>query len=300
MKFAQFYEPGRGTSVGVVQGNTVIDLTELSPEIETMNDLLQISLATRMSLSELANRILDSAGEVQEYPYDLLDTDPDAGSAHLILPIFPPEVWGFGVTYKRSAQIRDADSQQSIYDRVYSSPRPEAFFKATASRCAGPNAPIGIRSDSALTATEPELAYVLGADQEIIAFTLCNDVSAWDLERENPLYLTQSKIFDGCCAIGPVLVTPDEIPNPYDLMITCQIIRNGSVLFEGSASTSQLARKLEDLNEYLYRHNTIPHGTVVSTGTGIMVPNDLNLIEGDIVTISAPQIGTLSNPAVQL
>lgn len=297
MKLVQFYDPGRGTGVGVLKGSTVIDLTG-DGEVGSINDLLNIAMTARMSLTELAGRMIKD--DAEEYAYDLLDCEPDAGVAHLVMPVFPPEVWGFGVTYKRSAQIRDEDSHQSIYDRVYHSPRPEAFFKATASRCAGPNAPIGIRSDSTLTATEPELAYMLGVDGEIVGFTLCNDVSAWDLERENPLYLTQSKIFTGCCAIGPMLVTPDEIPDPYGIEITCRILRGETVVYEGSANTSQLARKLDELNEYLYRHNPIPPGTVVSTGTGIMVPNDRCLMHGDIVEISAPKLGVLRNPALQL
>jgi 2-dehydro-3-deoxy-D-arabinonate dehydratase len=301
MKLVQFYQPGQGTGVGVVRGDTVLDLSENNPDIETVNDLIHLASTVYMSLSELVNRMLDGqAGRVTEYSYDLLDTVPDIGVPHLTLPLFAPEVWGFGVTYKRSAQVRDSDAENTIYDQVYKSPRPEAFFKATPSRCSGPNAPIGVRSDSTLTATEPELAYVLGEPGEIIGYTLCNDVSAWDIERENPLYLNQSKIYSGCCAFGPTLVTADAIDDPYNLDITCQIIRGESTIFEGQANTSQLARKFEELNEYLYRDNPIPPGTVVSTGTGIMVPNDLSLMEGDIVNISSPNIGTLSNPVIQL
>ena len=71
-------------------------------------------------------------------------------------------------------------------------------------------------------------------------------------------------------------------------------------MFEGEANTSQLARSFDELNEYLYRDNLIPAGTVVSTGTGIIVPNDLGLREDDIVMIASPQIGVLSNPVQQL
>jgi len=300
MKFVQFYDPGKGTGVGVVQGNTVIDLTENNPDVETVNDLLQIASAAHMSISELAGRMLDAADEITEYAYDLLDTEPSTGVMHLIMPIIAPEVWGFGVTYKRSAAIRDEDSERSIYDQVYESDRPEAFFKATPSRCSGPNGPICIRSDSTLTATEAELAYVLGEEGEIIGYTLCNDVSAWDLERDNPLYLNQSKIYLGCCAFGPTLVTPDELTDPYDVEITCEIIRGETSIYKGSANTSQLAKRFDVMNEYLYRDNVIPAGTLVSTGTGIMIPNELSMVEGDIVSISADGIGVLSNPVQQL
>jgi 2-dehydro-3-deoxy-D-arabinonate dehydratase len=223
-----------------------------------------------------------------------------------MIPLTPPEVWGFGVTYQRSAEVRDADvaaamdSSASIYDRVYHAERPECFFKATAPRCVGPHRPIGIRSDSALTATEPELAYVLGTNRDIVGFTICNDVSAWDLERDNPLYLPQSKIFTGCCALGPAIMTAATGPDPYDLEISCRIIRGGETIFSEATNSGRIGRRFEELNEYLYRDNPIPPGTVVSTGTGIMAPNEFALRDGDLVEIEIAGIGVLSNPAVKL
>ena len=158
MKLVQFYDPSGGTGVGIVQNGVITDLTENNPTMETVNDLIHTAATVRMTLSELVERLMDGQTDAGEYAYELLDTAPDASVAHLIMPLFPPEVWGFGVTYKRSAEMRDEDTGQTIYDQVYTSDRPEAFFKATPSRCSGPNGPIGIRSDSVLTATEPELA----------------------------------------------------------------------------------------------------------------------------------------------
>ena len=196
--------------------------------------------------------------------------------------------------------MRDDDSEQDIYSRVYYADRPEIFFKATPARCVGPNGFIGIRSDSSLTATEPELAYVLGSDGEIIGYTLCNDVSAWDIERDNPLYLPQSKVFYGCCALGPMFVTPSEVDDPYNLDMRCTVLREEEVIYEGGVNTSQINWKFEQLTEFLMRDNPIPFGTVVSTGTGIIVPNDLPLAAGDVVEIEVDGFGTLSNPVKQL
>jgi len=216
------------------------------------------------------------------------------------MPIDPPEAWGFGVTYKRSADMRDKDSDQDIYSRVYHAERPELFFKGTATRCIGPNGAIGIRSDSTFTAAEPELAYILGANGEILGYTICNDVSAWDIERENPLYLPQSKIFTGCCAIGPMFVTSSEVDDPYNLNIKCQIFRDNQSIYQGEVNTSQINWKFDTLTEFLRRDNPIPLGTVVSTGTGIITPEDMPLVDGDIVDIEIDSLGKLSNPVKQL
>ncbi len=128
-------------------------------------------------------------------------------------------------------------------------------------------------------------------------YTLANDVSAWDIERENPLYLPQSKIYDGCCALGPVMVTADELPDPYRLQMTCTVTREGRELFSGSVSTERLHRRIETLIEFLRRANRVPAGTVMLTGTGIIMPEGAALAPGDMVTIRVPEIGELVNRA---
>ena len=219
-----------------------------------------------------------------------------------IIPIHPPEVWGCGCTYETSATFRDAEhgTREGMYAHVYRDARPEVFFKGTARHCVGSGDAIGIRPDSRFTAPEPELAIVLGPGHAIFGFTLANDVSAWDIERENALYLTQSKVYDRCCALGPVIVTADEIPDPYNLQMTCTVTRSGNVLYQGAVNTAKLHRRLETLVEFLTRANNVPTGTVVMTGTGIIIPQEAALASGDVVTIGVPEIGELTNTVCRI
>src|SRR5207253_1362706 len=80
---------------------------------------------------------------------------------------------------------------------------------------------------------EPELARVVGAQGDIVGYTCGNDLAAWDIERANPLYLPQSKMFRGCFAFGPVLVTAGEIRDPHALEVRCRVRRGGALLYEG-------------------------------------------------------------------
>jgi 2-dehydro-3-deoxy-D-arabinonate dehydratase len=219
--------------------------------------------------------------------------------ARPLIPISPSEVYGCGVTYEQSASFRDAEqgTREGMYAAVYHGARPEIFFKGTARVCPGPGEMIGIRSDSKFTAPEPELALVLGKRGHILGYTLANDVSAWDIERENSLYLPQSKTFNACCSLGPVIVTVDSIPDPYNLQMICRITRGAEVRFEGCVSTSKLNRKFEILIDFLFRANDIPTGAVVLTGTGIIVTEAAALAPGDIVSIQIPEIGELTNIA---
>jgi 2-dehydro-3-deoxy-D-arabinonate dehydratase len=251
-----------------------------------MIDLIRRSEAQGEPLSELAKQL---ASRHQE-------------SLPPILPVSPPEVWGCGCTYETSASFRDAEhgTREGMYAYVYREPRPEIFFKGTARVCVASGQPIGIRSDSKFTAPEPELAVVLGSKGRVVGYTIANDVSAWDIERENALYLPQSKVYDACCALGPVMITADDLKDPYNLEMTCTITRDGKEVFSGSTSTARLHRRIETLVEYLTRSNKVPVGTVVLTGTGIIVPQEAALAPGDVVTIRVPEIGDLVNPAAMV
>ena len=247
----------------------------------TVLDLIRRSEAESVPLTELATRLADPPEEV---------VTP-------IIPIHPCEVWACGCTYEISATFRDAErgTREAFYAYVYQNPRPEIFFKGTARVCVGPGQTIGIRPDSRFTAPEPELAIVLGSEGKVLGYTLANDVSAWDIERENPLYLPQSKIYTGCCSLGPVIVTPDELPDPYNLKITCTITRGDKTIFSGATSTSRLARRIEEMVEFLLRSNPVPAGSVLLTGTGIIITQEAALAPGDIVSLRIPEIGELSN-----
>ena len=249
----------------------------------TMLDLLRRSETQGIALSQLANQLASRHAEPMPP----------------LLPIHPPEVYGCGCTYEASSSFRDAEhgTREGMYAHVYREPRPEIFFKGTARVCVGPGQPIGIRSDSRFTAPEPELAVVLGSRGRIAGYTLANDVSAWDIERENALYLPQSKVYDGCCALGPAIVPADELADPLQLEMSCSITRDGKEIFSGSVSTSKLHRKIETLIEFLTRSNHVPCGTVMLTGTGIIVTQEGALAPGDVVTIRVPEIGELANPA---
>ena len=296
MKLLQFYLPEKGQRVGILKDDEVLDIT--STGLENTLELIKRSISEGTSVDKIAS----AQKTVGTYSYESLNIIPDKSKPHLLIPIHPPEVWGCGVTYKRSAEMRDEDTTgaRGIYDYVYSAPRPELFFKATSARCSGPNDYICIRSDSNLTAAEPELAYILGKGKEIIGFTVCNDVSAWDIERENPLYLPQSKIFYGCCALGPVISLNSEIMDPYILDISCRIIRDKEVIFSGEINSSKIKRTFDELTDFLCRDNPTLPGTVMTTGTGIMVPNDYALAPDDIVEIEIKGIGKLSNPVKKL
>ncbi len=211
------------------------------------------------------------------------------------------EVWAAGVTYERSMQARVEESLDSadIYDRVYTAPRPELFFKSAAWRVAGPGDRVNARADSQVDVPEPELAAVLNADGEVIGYTICNDMSSRSIEGENPLYLPQAKIYLGSCAAGPGIRPAWELGDPYGLTIEMAIRRDGETAWTGQASTAGLRRNIPELASFLFREDEFPAGVVLSTGTSLVPDLPFTLAAGDEIRISISELGELVNHVVR-
>jgi 2-dehydro-3-deoxy-D-arabinonate dehydratase len=208
------------------------------------------------------------------------------------------EVWASGVTYLRSRTARMGESADpDIYDRVYAAERPELFFKSAAWRVVTDGEPVAIREDSGWDVPEPELAVVANRYGEIVGYGVCNDLSSRSLEGENPLYLPQAKVFAGACALGPVIRPAWEV-DATALEIRLRIERDGAAVVDESVSTGSIARPLTDLVDYLFRAENFPDGAWLSTGTGIVPPDEFTLRVGDRVTIEMQDVGSLSNPVM--
>ena len=206
------------------------------------------------------------------------------------------EVWGAGVTYQRSRDARKEESGiPDVYQLVYEADRPELFFKATARRTVGHLSEVGIRADALTSVPEPEVAIVINKFGELIGMSICNDMTSRNIEGENPLYLSQAKIYYGSNALGPMIRPIWEIVDHDKLEIYAKIERAGSIVWQAETSLKSLNRSFDDLIQYLFRCQHFPVGVILSTGTGIVPPLDISLMAGDLVTITVDQIGTLVN-----
>jgi 2-dehydro-3-deoxy-D-arabinonate dehydratase len=141
---------------------------------------------------------------------------------------------------------------------------------------------------------EPELVLAVNPAGRIFGFTIGNDMSSRDIEGENPLYLPQAKMYDGSCALGPGVLLGHEMPDPVTT-IRMTIARAGLSVFEGDTRLAQLKRKPRELVNYLFRHNSFPHGVFLMTGTGIIPPSAFTLLSGDEIQIEIEGLGRLCN-----
>ena len=139
-------------------------------------------------------------------------------------------------------------------------------------------------------------------------YTIFNDFSARDIqsrEMGGRLGPAKGKDFDGGNAIGPVLVTPDEIPDPYNLTMRARI--NGEEVSYGH--TKGMRWTFEDLIAYVSRDETLYPGEFFGSGTGTVAESGDNrcccglemgrfLKAGDTVELEVERIGKLTNHVV--
>lgn len=213
-------------------------------------------------------------------------------------PIQSQEIWAAGVTYLRSRDARMEESKDAgggtFYDKVYEAERPEIFFKGTKHRTVGPLGKVRIRKDSSWNVPEPELTLFMSSSGTIVGYTVGNDMSSRSIEGENPLYLPQAKVYDGCAGLGPCLYVPEK-PIDEKALITLEIKRAGKSAFKDSISIDRMKRKHVELAAYLFMECSFPAGVFMMTGTGLVPPNDFTVVAGDEINITIEHIGTLVN-----
>ncbi|WP_206243531.1 fumarylacetoacetate hydrolase family protein [Novosphingobium terrae] len=138
------------------------------------------------------------------------------------------------------------------------------------------------------------------ARDHIFGYTIFNDFSARDEQvRDMPGLLGpgKGKDFDGANAMGPCLVTADEIPDPYNLEMAVRV--NGEEW--GRGNTRDMHWKFEDLISHISRSETLHAGEFFGSGTvgdGCGMEHDRFLQDGDLVELEVERIGILRNRVI--
>lgn len=175
------------------------------------------------------------------------------------------------------------------------------------------NSLVGHREDILLPAVshavdwEVELGVVIGrparhvseddAMNHVAGYTVVNDVSVRDYQTRTSQFL-QGKTFDRTTPVGPVLVTPDELPDG-DLVLRCEV--DGEVVQEGR--TSDLIFDVAETVAYLSRIMTLRPGDLIAMGTpggvGVGRQPPVFLRDGQVVRTVVEGVGELVNRCTQ-
>jgi fumarylacetoacetate (FAA) hydrolase family protein len=271
MKLVQFFLPGKGKRVGVVRGDRVFDITRAGEGVGSTLELIRQG----GTAAGLGKRVewLARAGRRPGLDYRDLQRPPSRRSPHLLAPIEPPEVW----------VARAGGGERSA---------PALFLKATASRCAGPHAGLARRRGSKLTVPHPGVGLVLGST-EVVAFTAYLGLTAQDL-LDGPLSLSLAETYDGCCALGPCLVTADEFGGAERLQVRLALQRGGRDELDAAFPSPALA-EIPRTVPRLVTQNPCPPGTLLALEAPIPGHPAPTVAAGDRLIVEIQAIGRLTS-----
>jgi 2-keto-4-pentenoate hydratase/2-oxohepta-3-ene-1,7-dioic acid hydratase in catechol pathway len=274
------YDAGRGAQAGVLVGEEIVPCSALSAPADSVRGLL--GALARPGLSSLGERAATAASERLAL-----------ASVRLLAPVPDPEkIICLGLNY--SDHARESGQEP---------PTAPLWFAKFANSLTGTGAEIVLpAAHPEHVDYEAELAVVMGqaahrvpAEQALACVAGAmpfNDVSARDLQLQNPLW-TSGKAIDTFAPCGPALVTLDEIADIQDLGLRARI--NGEVLQEGT--TREQIFGVAQCVAWLSRTMTLMPGDIIATGTpaGVGASKGRFLRDGDTVEIEVGGLGTLSN-----
>ncbi len=227
------------------------------------------------------------------------ETGQQAGVKKFLAPIQAAVILGIGLNYHEHA--RETGLEVPKY--------PVLFMKNPAS-VVGPEDPV-ILPPSCMNPPQVDYEVELGVvlkkeardvpvDQAldyVLGYTVGNDVSArrWQGVKDSGQW-TRGKSFDTFCPLGPVLVSPDKIPDPQALALSCTL--NSKIMQDGH--TGDMIFSVAELIAFLSQSTTLLPGTVILTGTpsgvGFKRTPPVYLQDGDQLESTVERIGTLRNP----
>jgi 2-keto-4-pentenoate hydratase/2-oxohepta-3-ene-1,7-dioic acid hydratase in catechol pathway len=203
----------------------------------------------------------------------------------------PRKIWGIGLNYVEHAGDL---SESAPADEPASFMRPDTTI-------IGPGDEVVLPAQSERVTAEAELAVIIGREAKdlseedapsvVAGFTTVLDMTAEDILRRNPRYLTRSKSFDTFFSFGPELVTPDEVADLDALEVTT--VLNGEV--RRSDTVSNMMFSPWWLVTFHSRVMTLLPGDVISTGT----PGAVVVEDGDVAECRITGFEPLSNPVVR-
>lgn len=237
---------------------------------------------------ELRSRLCNDGATLDELAGD---TIPYERVSYAPLYRSPRKIWGIGLNY--AAHASDLN-ETAPADEPASFMRPDTTI-------IGPGDEIRLPVQSDCVTGEAELGVIIGREAKdvsveeaphvVAGFTTVLDMTAEDILRRNPRYLTRSKSFDTFFSFGPHLVTLDEVGDVEALEV--QTVLNGQV--RRANTVSNMTFSPWELVSFHSRVMTLLPGDVISTGT----PGAVALENGDVLECRISGFEALSNPVAE-
>ncbi len=206
----------------------------------------------------------------------------------------------------RLKEVLIAQRVWSQYLEVGIGPDAEVFTKSQPMSAVGTGAEIGIHPQSEWNNPEPEVVLAVNSRGEVVGATLGNDVNLRDFEGRSALLLGKAKDNNASCAIGPFIRVFDEhfgIEQVRECELGVRVAGGEGFTMTGASSLRAISRDPLDLvAQTIGPNHAYPDGFVLFLGTMFAPTQDrfapgkgFTHAVGDVVTVSAPGFGALTN-----
>lgn len=194
----------------------------------------------------------------------------------------------------------------SQYLEVGIGPDPEIFSKAQPMAAVGHGALVGLHPVSKWNNPEPEVVVVVRSDGTTVGAMLGNDVNLRDVEGRSALLLGKAKDNNASASLGPFIRLYDDRFGKHQVEtaeISLTVAGQDGFELSGRSSMAEISRSPDELvAATIGPHHQYPDGVVLYCGTMFAPTQDRNAPgqgfthhEGDVVEISTPSLGTLTN-----
>jgi 2-keto-4-pentenoate hydratase/2-oxohepta-3-ene-1,7-dioic acid hydratase in catechol pathway len=276
------YDDGAAQRIGALQGETIIDLSAVAPDMLTL---------------------------IEGGPALLNRARAEVAQAARLLPLASVQLWAPIPRPRKNMVCLGMNYAAHAIEGARARGRPEKLPEHPVFFTKAPTAighPDGIFPyDPAVSAEidwEVELAFIIGkqgknisraeAMEYVFGYAILNDISARDLQKQHYQFY-KGKSLDGSAPFGPCIVTADEIADPHALGLRLRV--NGQT--RQDSNTSDMIFKIPELVAVLSLGTTLEPGDIVATGTpsgvGLGMQPPQYLKPGDVIEAEIDRIGIL-------